>query len=63
MTLDREKLLWVELGLEYALNDIHGEIGRCPDVRLYAEDIAEYQSQIEHLSNLLLDVRQELYPV
>lgn len=57
MLLDSTDLALVELGLEYAIDHIHNEIAMCPDVRYFAEDIAEYRAQVSNLADLLERVR------
>lgn len=60
MKFTGNNLLRIRMAVVWALSDLHSQIGSCPDVFEYAEDIEELEAEIAQLEKLKARIERAL---
>jgi hypothetical protein len=60
MTFSNSSLQMVRRGISLACDELHNQIATCPDVNEYAEDIVEYERELDCFKKLLVRIDKKL---
>lgn len=57
LQLKRGDKALIKRGLEYALMELHNQIGTCPDRAAYAEELVAIENEADKIKDLLRRIR------